>query len=248
MSLKECEELKRKSNWNLINHKIDKIYIFEMAATDNSHRVSNDLGEFILCTTGTSSFSHVKIMMRLPHKRAGVPLNYVQIGRGELWDQKWEIQISSIVKSQDNLSYLPLNGASLSSKFVYLALMDNSDMECCDARYNKGSHASTYFCVYCHIDRPQINFGKDVPYRTPHSLAESIELYEEASNGKVKLPSGTSELQYSKGMVSCRTLHEASSSFFSSSFCSRTGVENGFSSNLWLCPLSRHRVSSECNK
>ena len=247
-SLKECEDLKRKTNWNLINNDIDRIYIFDMASTDNTFRVPNDLGEFLLCTWGCSGISHVKIMMRLPHKKEGVPFNYVQIGKGDLWGQDWKIQDDAIVRTEHNIKYLPLNGASLSSKFVYLAFMDNSDMECCDARYNKGSHSSTYFCVYCLINRPEIYFGDDVPYRTPQSLAESIELYDEASNGRVKLPSGTSALQYSKGMASCRTLHEAPSSFFSSSFCSRTGVENRFSSNLWLCPLSRYMVSSESNK
>ena len=193
--------MKRKTNWNLINHDIDRIYVFDMASTDNTFRVPNDLGEFVLFTWGCSGISHVKIMMRLPHKKAGVPFNYVQIGKGDFWGQNWNIAESAIVRREDNIKYLPLNGASIASKFVYLAFMDNGDMECCDARYNKGSHSSTYFCVYCLINRPEIYFGDDVPYRTPQSLADSIELYEKAIQKQIKLPQKTSELQYSKGIV-----------------------------------------------
>ena len=135
-----------------MNHEIDRIYVFDMASTDNTYRVPRDIGEFILCTWGTSGVSHVKVMMRLPHKKTGVPLNYVQIGKGDLWGQDWKIHEDAIVLTENNLKYVPLNGASLSSKFVYLAFMDNSDMECFDARYNKGSHSSTYFCVYCRMN------------------------------------------------------------------------------------------------
>ena len=183
-----------------MNHDVNKIYILDINPSDNSYRVSRDLGEYILCTESIDSTAELKIMMRLPHKKRGVPFNYIQIGKGESWGKSWPFTSDAIQKTEDDLSYLSFGNAKSSMKFVYIAYADTGDLKCFDARYNKSEHGSKYFCTHCLIDCPEIQVEHEVPYRTPHTFAEGIQKYEDAIEKRVRLPSGVSAIKYSKGV------------------------------------------------
>ena len=183
-----------------MNHDVNKIYILDLDESDNSYRTSRDLGEYILCTTSIDNSAELKIMMKLPHKKQRVPFNYIQIGKGESWGKAWPFTSDSIQRSDDALCYLSFENAKSSMKFVYIAYLDTGDLKCFDARYNKSDHGSKYFCTHCLIDCPEIQVDHDVPYRTPHTFADGIKKYEDAIEKRVRLPSGVSEIKYSRGV------------------------------------------------
>ena len=129
-SMRDCEILKRKTNWNLMNYIITKIYVF-LALFDSNGiiKITKDLGDLILCVSGIDDISTIKIMKKMDANTDPSIIEYQEIGEGKLWNQTWSVAEDELQRDDVGMTYIPFCGQKQFIELVLIVMMDSADLK-----------------------------------------------------------------------------------------------------------------------
>ena len=197
-SMNETEQLKRKTNWNIANHDIDKIYIVEGITDSNKFYMlpAHQYPEFFVCIIPKPIIEHVYVMKKNKQLNA-TTAQYELLGVNKIWGADLQLEQFCVLSNQQ-AQFIPFNSQTVTIDVLYLAVHDGGDLSGFDSRYNMGNHACTYFCKYC--QHKNSTASVDTPYRTTHSINHNANRYFLLTTGRVPVPKPESELQASRGI------------------------------------------------
>lgn len=203
-NMRECEELKPKSNWNLMNYPlaIKNIYIIpanKVSASGIFITSTRLYPKYFMAIESIYDVSKIDIFNTTVDNGK---YTHTKIGSGKLWSEEFHIP-STVVKLGCGVQYVPVMDATSPVKVdvVDVVLHDGADLLGFDSRYSLGSHSAKYFCVNCHIDCKCKFSGSNTTYRTPRSINVNADKFAKVTRGLIKLHGDDTALKVSQGVA-----------------------------------------------
>eukprot|EP01084_Bolivina_argentea_P045638 84011_1 len=201
-SILEGEILRRKKKWNIMNEKINKIFILESDAIETDLEtisIVNDLGNVCLCLATMDVIQCVYVLKKVKQTDAG--FQYLKVGTCPFYNDCFQLERNLIQIDENSQQFIDFKNDNANMEIVYICARGGGDFCSHGNVFGMGGGGCSYFCGICEIGDKNEYSNRNTLYRTAESIAKQRVYAQEASNDPSMLKDAAETLyQYSRGI------------------------------------------------